>query len=432
MSDNKYPNLGFDPAPGNVSSVRDLAQQATDTGIYAREAHDVLVSIQGKKDVWTGEAAKAFADRIGDLPEYVENAHISLKNAGKALDTWADRLETHQKRAAELEEEARKAVEAAEKADAAAQEASAKANVSIAYDPGDPSSAEAARQELQSRADAAAEARGKADRAWGSVEEIRRQARNLQDTWEDDARKCAEALNRAAEHAPDKGMFEAIGDALSAAGEWVLGNLGPIGDVAGMISAVAGALSFIPCLAPITGPIALISGGVALAAHCGEMVAEGKWTDINAWGGLGTDVLGLVPGVGAATKGFSAATDTFQMVEGLGTAAGTGTRVFLQEAGTVAKPAEMFKWWGNRTSDLIGGDAGIIAKASQSTVNLGLQAPVAADLFIGNDTTEDVKNATGWVSGGAAGGSTVGTWGEGLDGIKGLGTSLSSFVKALG
>lgn len=199
-----------------------------------------------------------------------------------------------------------------------------------------------------------------------------------------------------------------------------------------MVSAVAGALSFIPVLAPVTGPIALAAGGVALLAHGGEMVAEGKWTDVNAWVGLGTDMLGVVPGVGAVTRGLSTATDSLQVVDGLGTAASTGTRAFLKEAGEVAEPAKVFESMGRWTSDLVGGNKDVIAQVTQNTVNVGLQAPVAADLVVGTEATETSKDVAGWAAAGAAGGSTAGTWTDGFDGVKSLGASLSDFARSVG
>ncbi|WP_158056901.1 hypothetical protein [Saccharomonospora sp. CUA-673] len=51
MSEGKYPALGFDPARGNVGTVRELASQMSDTATYAGEAHEVLVSVQQNKDV---------------------------------------------------------------------------------------------------------------------------------------------------------------------------------------------------------------------------------------------------------------------------------------------------------------------------------------------------------------------------------------------
>lgn len=430
MSD--FPALGFDPVRGNVGTVRELAKQMTDTGVYAREAHAVLKSVQDKKDVWTGDAAKAFTDKLGDLPGYLDDAHVSLGDAGKALTAWSDQLEAHQRRAQELEQQARQAIAAAEQADAAASAANTKADTPITYDANNPAAAQVAQQQAQANATAATQAAQAAGQAWAAVEDIRRQAQDLRDRWEDDARVCADALNTAGERAPDKGVFESIGDAFSAAGDWVVDHLGAIGDVAGIISAVAGALSFIPVLAPITGPIALAAGGVALLAHGGEMVAEGKWTDPSAWVGLGTDMLGVLPGVGAVSKGMSAATDTLQVVDGLGTAATTGGRVLLQEAGQVAEPAKMFASLGEKVAGAVGGNADTIAKVTQNTLNLGAQVPVAADLIVGNDTTKDIKDATGYGAGAVAGGQSVGEWGKAASGLGGLGNSLSSFARALG
>ncbi|MFD2399479.1 WXG100 family type VII secretion target [Prauserella oleivorans] len=145
MSAANYPALGFDPARGNVGTVRNLAKQMSDTATYAREAHEVLRSIESKKDVWTGEASRAFAERLGELPGYVDSAHTSLRDAGKALNTWGDRLEAHQKRARELEEQARQAIDAAEQADAAAQHANASANTPVMHD-GSPASVSAAQR----------------------------------------------------------------------------------------------------------------------------------------------------------------------------------------------------------------------------------------------------------------------------------------------
>ncbi|MFC4004664.1 hypothetical protein ACFS2C_24725 [Prauserella oleivorans] len=401
----------------------------SDTATYAREAHEVLRSIESKKDVWTGEASRAFAERLGELPGYVDSAHTSLRDAGKALNTWGDRLEAHQKRARELEEQARQAIDAAEQADAAAQHANASANTPVMHD-GSPASVSAAQREVQQKA-AAAQANRAAGEAWARVDEIRRQAEQLKETWEDDARACADALNRAAELAPDKGLLESIGDAFADAGDWVMNNLGKIGDVAGMISAVAGALSFIPGLAPFTGPIAIAAGGVALLAHGGEMVKEGKWDDPTARVGLGTDVLGVLPGVGAVAKGGSMATASLQSVEGIGSAAAAGGRVFLDEVGKVAEPAKMFDWVGRKTAEMIGGNAETIAVATQNTVNLGVQAPVLGDLVVGNETSKAIKDGTGYFAGAAAAGGSVGQWSDARSGIGNLGRSLADFARAV-
>lgn len=87
--------LGFDPARGNVGTVRDLAKQMTDTGKYANEAFEVLKGVKDKQEIWTGTAARAFTDRLGPLPEYLDKSQESLTKAGTALSTWSDKLEAH-------------------------------------------------------------------------------------------------------------------------------------------------------------------------------------------------------------------------------------------------------------------------------------------------------------------------------------------------
>ncbi|MBB3661169.1 uncharacterized protein YukE [Prauserella sediminis] len=430
MTDEQFPSLGFDPAPGNPKTVGGLAKRMTDTSVYAKEAHEVITSIQDKKDTWTGEAAKAFADKVGELPEYLDAAHTSLRDAGKALSAWKDALTQHQGKAGKLEEECRKAIEKAEQADVAAQQAAAQANTPIASG-SDPASVDSARQQQVTEANAAAEAKRAAGEAWGKVDDIRKKARDLKDTWEDDARTCAEKLQDAAYEAPG-GFWESVGDVFAQAGDWIGDHLGEIGDVAGMISAVAGALSFIPVLAPVTGPIALVAGGVALAAHGGEMIKEEKWDEPGAWVGLGADVLGVLPGVGAVSKGMSMATDSLQVVDGLAPAAMSGGKVLLQEAGQVAKPAQVMSSLGEKVASTVGGNADTIAKTVQNTFSLGSQVPTGVDMAVGNETTDAIKSGTGYVAGGMAGLQSVGQWGQTGSALSDLGSSLAGFARAVG
>ncbi|OLT45128.1 hypothetical protein BJF85_01555 [Saccharomonospora sp. CUA-673] len=325
----------------------------------------------------------------------------------------------------------KRAKEGAEQADAAAQQANASANTPVMHD-GSPASAQAAQSQVNQKAEAAAAANRAAGEAWGKVEQIRRQAEQLMETWNQDGATCAEALNRAAELAPDKGFFESIGDAFASAGDWVMDHLGEIGDVAGMISAVAGALSFIPVLAPVTGPIALAAGGIALAAHGGEMVKEGKWDEPSAWVGLGADALGVLPGVGAVSKGLATATDSLQVVDGLAPAAMSGGKVMLQEAGKVAEPAKLMGAFGEKMAGSVGGNADTIAKVTQNTLSLGGQVPSGLDMAIGNETTGAAKDVAGYAGGGLAGVQSVGEWGNAGSALKDLGGSLGDFARAVG
>jgi hypothetical protein len=415
MGNEQYPCLGFDPARGNVAAVRDLADQLTGTGICAGEAYDVLKSVKDNKDVWTGDAAKAFAGNLDELPGFLDGACTSMQDAGKALTTWSDRLEAHQRRARELEEQARQAIAAAERADATAAQANAAANTSIAYDANDAAAAQAAQRQAQANADAATRANEAAGNAWGAVEDIRREAENLRDLWKDDSRICAEALNEASENAPDSGLFDKISDAVDNAGEWLAENLG---DIAGIVAAVAGVLAFIPVLTPFMAPLAIGAGAIALAAHGTEMVVKGKWDDPNAWVELGTDAVGLIPGVRALGKGFDVASDVIAgtdklvdvsrvgvsgMADTAGEAALRGGQAFAHE---MSQPSTAAKWLVERTTGVNMADdatelvnrATNTARTIEGGTNVALQVPSAVSFGDNSPETNTAKDAAGYGS----------------------------------
>lgn len=395
--------LTFNPARGNPSSVGALAEQMTDTSTWLKEAFTVLESVKNQKDTWTGEASKAFADKLGELPDLLDDAHQSLRDAGKALTGWQDTLAAHQRKAIELETEARKALKEAGEADAAASQAAERANQPIMYPADDPAAAQAAQAQSQGLVDAASTAAKTAEAAWDRLEGIRRQAHDLQDRWEDDADLVADALENATDIAP--GLLDAIGDFFSDMGDWVVDHLGEIGDI-------------------------------ALAAHGSEMAVEGKWDEPGAWVGLGADALGMLPLAGPALKGASAATDTLHMVDGLSTAVTTGGKVFLDDAVRVAQQApevsKVFEQMGRGIAQTVGGNADTIAKVSQNSFNLVTQVPVAANTFASNDDAEKAADAAGYVSGAGAAAQSIGEWSDAADGARTLGSSLSDFAKAVG
>ncbi|RCW45158.1 hypothetical protein DFQ14_103122 [Halopolyspora algeriensis] len=425
--------LGFNPARGNPQTVGALARQMTDTGNWLAESYEVLDSVRKQQDVWTGEASKAFAEKLGELPGLLDDAHQSLTAAGKALGGWQDTLTEHQRKAVDLENRAREAIAAAERADAAAQQARQKADTSIAYDADDPEAAQAARRQVQANADAAAQANRNAEEAWAHVDDIRRKAHDLQDRWEDDARSVADKLRDATAVAP--GFWDAIGDAFADLGNYVADHLGEIGDFAGIAAAVAGTLALIPGVNVAVGAVALIAGGIALAAHGGEMAVEGKWDEPTAWVGLGTDALGMLPVVGPAAKGGAAATDALHMADGLTTAVGSGAKIFGDEMSTaltrMKEPAEFSKYVGDKVVNAVGGNVDTIARAGQGAFNVITQGPVVADHVVGNDTTGTLKDGTGYASLAGAGAQSYGEWKNTGSAFGDLGGSIADFTKAL-
>jgi hypothetical protein len=240
-----------------------------------------------------------------------------------------------------------------------------------------------------------------ANTAWDKLEDIRAQAKALMDTWEADGNACAEALNDAAEKAPNKSFFESFGEMFDDLGKWFKDHLGDIGDIAGIVSAVAGALAFIPVLAPIAGPVALIAGGVALAAHAGDMTVNDKWGDPNAWISVAGDVLGLIPGGKLVAEGFKAggeaASGATKLVD-IGRATIEGGKVIADGARAVPDAAKVFVWVADRAVGSGSVVADLTAKSLQAGSNVVLQIPGAVGLFDNSGATTTSKN----VAGGAA------------------------------
>jgi len=100
-----YPALGFDPAPGATERVgalaADLASVATELG----SARQALTSIGHSGGIWQGDAAEAFRDKLGELPDYLDKANRSLGDAARTLDQWSADLASMQATAAQYEAE---------------------------------------------------------------------------------------------------------------------------------------------------------------------------------------------------------------------------------------------------------------------------------------------------------------------------------------
>lgn len=407
MSNADYPNLAFDPARGDVSSVREIADQLDKTATYAKEAFEVLKSVRDEKDVWTGKAAQAFAEKLNMLPEYLDKGQESLGKAAKALSVWADNLQRHQQEAHHLEEQAARVRGDAERLDSVARTARSNASAQ-------PDSAE-----LQEVAKSAVEA---AQAAWDELAELRERAKTLQDAWQSDADACSDALKKAADAAPQKSFWESLGDIVDDVGGWFAKHVGSLGDIAGIVAAVAGALAFIPVLTPIAGPIAIGAGAVAIAAHGADMVINEKYDDPNAWIGLGGDMLGLVPGIGAVSKGFGAASDVIVgadrlvdvsrapgvagMLNTVSDAAVTGGRALADDFSRVVNemkdPSAAAQWLADKlmgTGALLDPQAATnVAKAFQAGASVSLQVPSAVGLFDTSDAAANAKNVSGAAS----------------------------------
>ena len=78
--------VGGDPAPGEPDAYFELARALGATASNAEDAHRRLRAIGDQVDesIWRGEAADAFREKIGELPD-------KLKQLFEACDVTAER-----------------------------------------------------------------------------------------------------------------------------------------------------------------------------------------------------------------------------------------------------------------------------------------------------------------------------------------------------
>lgn len=209
MSTREFPALGFDPAPGDLDGVTDLAGKYRAVSTDLTEADDALRQIVRKQGIWQGEASEAFTRRLGPLPKYLEGAARSMGEAADALERWSQDLGDLQKRAADLEARAEAAAKAAEQA--RANPDFALANRSFP----DQQSLQIAQRLLDN-------AGQQLQTAIDGCQNVQDAAKQLQQEHADAAGRVAEALRKAKELAPDEpGLLDKLGEAMGG----VLGDL---------------------------------------------------------------------------------------------------------------------------------------------------------------------------------------------------------------
>jgi phage shock protein A len=205
MSTRDFPALGFDPAPGDLDGVTDLAGKYRAVSKDLTEADDALRQIVRKQGIWQGEASDAFARRIGPLPQYLEGAARSMGDAGSALEAWARQLGDLQNRAADLEARAETAAQAAEQA---------RANPDLAL----ANRTFPDQQSLQVAQRLLDNAGQQLQTAIDGCQNIQDAAKQLQQEHTEAAARVAGALRKAKELAPDEpGLLDKLGDAVGGA-----------------------------------------------------------------------------------------------------------------------------------------------------------------------------------------------------------------------
>ncbi|WP_150133691.1 enoyl-CoA hydratase/isomerase family protein [Streptomyces hyaluromycini] len=263
-----------------MEDTRDLAKQL---GKLAGELGTALGELERiETGAWKGKTAVAFSEYVGkDVTPLIRKSHESFDKASRALHRWADDLQEFQVRADRLEKSA-----------------------------GD-------------KLDAKAEAQGKAGsdgsmelgKASSAVDGVIQKVHELEEDYRAAARQVSKELDKAGDIAPDEpGFWDKLGhgiaNAWDATGDWLKEHadlIKEIGDILSDVTAILGVLAIITLpfepLGAIFGAAAVLTSGMALLAHS---VAKASGADVS-WLTMGTDALGLLPGIGLLGKGAKVA-----------------------------------------------------------------------------------------------------------------------------
>ncbi|MCB5910169.1 putative T7SS-secreted protein [Streptomyces pinistramenti] len=403
MSDD-WSGLGWNPTPGHPHLATNLADNLKKTAETLKSTYDLLDSLDKESSYWTGDAAKVFAKKVTDLPDYLKRAHDSLKAAGGELGEWSDSLHDMKVKANNFEEDAKSARKEAESAEQRYETARVHPDLKLA---GQIFETKTELDSAQHRLDVAQD---RADSAWKALDHASTKLQDLIDDAKklerhhgDTAQDFADQIRKhASDHAPGGGFWDTVGDWWDEHG----------GDLLTIAATVAGiAAIFVPVLVPLAIGLSL----AAAAQHANQYIKSGKdmfpptSKNISEWATLGGDVLGAVPGVGPAVKGTKAAIGAgragFGAARGAGAVAKTATTV-SRAAKTGATHFSEFAKAASPSNRVIGapvewaaqklgsskGAAEMAADVTQAVATGGLAVPTAQSLDMGwthSDKTTD-------------------------------------------
>ncbi|MFS8202683.1 hypothetical protein ACLVWQ_28860 [Streptomyces sp. CWNU-52B] len=300
-----YPSLGFNPVPGSTDTVSGLHKKLAGCAKVLEETRDLVAKLMDG-GYWKGDAAVAFREQLdgGPLPLNLKNAARSLRKAAKQLSLWEGELDDFQHRATRLDEEAkdaRAAVDAAKgKATTAGDDPALDKKKGAGHDDA---------QKALTRANTAV------DEAEADLEKILGRARKLAEEHEKQAQyragRIRDATKKLAPHEP--GWFDSAMD-------WLGENLP---DILSGVAAVVGLVALFVLTGGTAAAVLLLAAAALSATALTLRIAENPevWAslkdgftkgefDSDFWSNfvtLGGDALGMVPGIGAASKGAAAA-----------------------------------------------------------------------------------------------------------------------------
>jgi hypothetical protein len=263
-----YPNLGFDPCPGDLSGYQALAAYASRSATALTHAARTLAS--AGSDQWRGQAADAFRGHVHtDVLPLADKAADSVGRAATALHDWAITLAVLQDEARALD---RQAAPYQVQLTAALRSAELPATTRPPY----PASLKPTQ-------------RSRLDEASTALAGITAKANEIHAQYLAAVQRTGSQLEDAGNMAPQPpGLFASLwhdaetswDDAVKFVGHLVhdKGLLEFIAGVANIVAAVAGLLALIPPLSLVFAPIAVAAAAAAFGADALlAMFDHGSW-----------------------------------------------------------------------------------------------------------------------------------------------------------
>jgi hypothetical protein len=280
MSD-LYPNLGFDPCPGDLTGYEALAAYASQSATTLTSAVQTLSSANSGQ--WRGQAADAFRAHLGtDVLPLASKAAESVGRAATALHNWALTLAALQDEARALDRQAApyqtQLLITRQTASTPASAQPPAATPRTAAQQAQVDAATTALAGITARANALhAEYLTAAQQTSGQLEDAGNMAPHppglFSSLWHDATSDWDNVVRMASDIVHDKAVWEFISG------------------VAGIVATVAGLLALIPPLSVVFAPIALAAALVALGAD--TVLAS---FDHGSWGAVILDAGAVVGG----------------------------------------------------------------------------------------------------------------------------------------
>jgi hypothetical protein len=276
-----YPNLGFDPCPGDLAGYEALAAYATRSAATLTAAARTLASAGSEQ--WRGQAADAFRTHVqADVLPLASGAAGSLSRAAAALQDWSLTLAGLQNDARALDQQA---------APYQVQLTAVLRSAGLPATARPPYPASLKRAQLTQVSEATTALAGIAARA----SEIHAEYLAA-------AQRTASQLTEAGSMAPQPpGLFASLWHDATSGWDGIVREASNIvhdkaiwefiAGVANVVATVAGLLALIPPLSVVFAPIAVVAAGVALVS---DMVLAGF--DHGSWGAVILDAVAVVGG----------------------------------------------------------------------------------------------------------------------------------------